>query len=116
QIQVSFCCLLRLLLKGVQHVDSLDECGDINHAKRSRFLAHTYLPYAGTDAGHRLPIDRIEPTLHTVQLITSLLPSIGGKGPHIIDGATHEGDWLHRGLYQFGYKEAMGKRKSRSRG
>src|SRR5271165_6804347 len=42
-IQISLCCSLRLLLKGVQHIDRVGEGGDVDNSKSPGGIAGTQL-------------------------------------------------------------------------
>ena len=55
------------LLEGVQNIDGLRELRDVENSMFKPGVNADFL-HAGANCGHRLPIIRLEPLLHTAQL------------------------------------------------
>src|SRR3954463_8315574 len=72
----------RLLLKGVQDVDSVCACGDVKHPVRPVDVDPN-LPDARSDARHGLPIGRGQALLNTPQLETGQSSGEIRKSPQV---------------------------------
>jgi hypothetical protein len=60
----------------MQDVNGLDERSNVEHAVRARRIAYPYLSDPHTYGSHRLPIERVEPFLHSAELGSHLTSRI----------------------------------------
>ena len=52
----------------MKDIDGLDEGSDIEDAKCARGISHADFTNASANAAHRLPVVRIKPALHAIEL------------------------------------------------
>ena len=87
--------MLRLLMKSVQHKNRLGETRDVNYPIGTRCVSNSYFADALSDRRHRLPVVRIKPALHTINLITGLAASPLRKGANLFKRISKKNDRLH---------------------
>jgi hypothetical protein len=63
----------------VEHIHRTGDSSRVDHAEGARFIAHTNLLDTLADARHRLEIVRLLAALHTIELLTSILPRVDQK-------------------------------------
>ena len=92
--------LARLLLESVQDVHGFRE----SREKEDPMLAARSDPHlrdADAERLHRLPVDRLEPALHPMKLVASLVPSRGGETSEVVERRAYPHDRLGRVMPHF---------------
>ena len=87
--------LLGLLLEGVQHDNPVRQGGEIDHPERARALPDADFPDTRAHRRHRLPVVRLQPALHPVQLVAGGLAGIVGEVADAGEAVADELDGLH---------------------
>ena len=98
---------MRLLLKGVQHVDGICEGCNIDDPAGTQIVSDTYLPHTRPDVGHRFSIVWIETTLHPIERIAGFTTRTLRKVTQLIQRAADDRKRLHLDLYQNRYISAI---------
>src|SRR3989442_1872932 len=114
EIEVGLRCPPRLLFKTVQDVDCLPELRDVQHPMFNP-RTNADLLHAHSYARHRLPIVRLQPTLHAPELEPCNLPDIVREAPDRLPGVREpdQGLLAHGSVYKILYASVNGGSHSR---
>src|SRR5690554_1448206 len=90
QVEIRLARLLGFLLEAVQDIDSLGDLGDVDHPERPVSVSDANFPHALANGGHWLPVSRLEPPLHLVELVSHFLSDRRWERSEVSEGATSE--------------------------
>jgi len=74
----------------MQNIDSLGELGDVDHPERPVSVSDANFPHALAHGGHWLPVFRLEPPLHLVELVSHFLSDSCWERSEVGESATSE--------------------------